>query len=272
MNNYQLKDNISSEIQKRLSILRLYLSRKTSELQKAPEGTLRIILNHKRPQYYYLRKHEHGNGQYISSKNRKLVLDLAQRDYNKTMLKALQKQIAFLEQTLARYQGLSLEKVDQNFSPSRKPLIISDFPKASEIAEKWRSVHYARFNDKTLFETERKEYVRSKSEQLIAQALNSHKIPYRYEYPVKILTKDTRKSFTVHPDFYCLNLRSGTEIIWEHFGLMDDPEYAQKAVQKINSYIQNGWLPGRNFIFTAETKENPLTARLINKIITEYLL
>ena len=38
----------------------------------------------------------------------------------------------------------------------------------------------------------------------------------------------------VYPDFTLLSRKTGKEIYWEHEGMMDDQEYARKAVQKID--------------------------------------
>ena len=40
----------------------------------------------------------------------------------------------------------------------------------------------------------------------------------------------------LHPDFYCLNLRTRQEFAWEHFGMMDDPDYASTTAEKLRLY------------------------------------
>ena len=77
----------------------------------------------------------------------------------------------------------------------------------------------------------RGERVRSKSEILIANSLNEMNIQYRYEYPIRI------SNTTFYPDFYILNLRRRKEYIWEHFGRMDDIEYARNAIRKIRYFV-----------------------------------
>ena len=71
----------------------------------------------------------------------------------------------------------------------------------------------------------------SKSEIILADLLNRNGIPYRYEYPVHL--KGWGK---VYPDFTLLDVRKRREIYWEHFGMMDDSEYAEKAIQ---NYLTN---------------------------------
>ena len=81
----------------------------------------------------------------------------------------------------------------------------------------------------------------------------------------------SRHSITVYPDFLCLNLRTRQEFIWEHFGLMDDPEYSEKFVQKIHTYGENGILPGKNLIFTTETEKEQLDTRNVEDLIKIFL-
>jgi hypothetical protein len=115
--------------------------------------------------------------------------------------------------------------------------------------------------------TDRGERVRSKSELIIANLLSKEGIPYKYECPLRL------KGFgTVHPDFTALRRKARKEIYWEHLGMMDDPEYAEKAVRKISAYGANGFFPGDRLILTAETKSTPLNVRLIRDLIACYCL
>ena len=74
--------------------------------------------------------------------------------------------------------------------------------------------------------------VRSKSEALIAFGLDMHKIPYRYECRLPI------KRPEIYPDFTILQPNTGNIIIWEHFGMMDHPDYVHKASAKMHTYMK----------------------------------
>lgn len=71
---------------------------------------------------------------------------------------------------------------------------------------------------------------------------------------------------------FCLNKRMRQEFFWEHLGMMDLPEYAADAVEKISIYGMHGIILGKNFIITAETSKKPLDERLVDKYIDEYLM
>ena len=101
---------------------------------------------------------------------------------------------------------------------------------------------------------------------IIADFLQREGIPYRYECPLNL------KGFgTIYPDFMVLNVRQQKEMYWEHFGMMDEPEYSEKAIQKIMTYEQHGYFQGENLILTYETKRNPLNQKILKMIVEHYL-
>ena len=71
----------------------------------------------------------------------------------------------------------------------------------------------------------------------------------------------------IYPDFTILNIQTGKITYWEHAGRMDDPKYANQFVYKVNSYMSNGIMPGRDLIFTYETMSNPLNMQNALKLI-----
>ena len=73
----------------------------------------------------------------------------------------------------------------------------------------------------------------------------------------------------VYSDFTCLRKCDRKEIIWEHFGMMTDPTYAKNAVRKIEMYEKNGYIPGKNIIYTFESAECPLNTLCTDKIVEE---
>ncbi len=160
----------------------------------------------------------------------------------------------------------------QSFHPLRQELIIPATLSDEQYAAAWLSQKYKGKSfaaDLPTLLTSKGERVRSKSEMLIADTLARMGVPYRYEYPITL--NDNGHTFTMHPDFLCLNLRTRQEFIWEHFGMMDDADYSSKTVKKLRTYAQNGIYSGHNLIATSETAELPLNTQLLEKTITEYL-
>lgn len=76
----------------------------------------------------------------------------------------------------------------------------------------------------------------------------------------------------IYPDFKVLNVRLRTEFYFEHMGMMDNPEYSEKAIEKINTYEKNGFWAGQNILYTFETKDHIPDANILNQMIITYLL
>ena len=79
--------------------------------------------------------------------------------------------------------------------------------------------------------------VRSKSEVIIADALTSHKIKYKYEE--KFVGDD---GFQKRPDFTFEDPVKG-KIIWEHLGMLSDPGYVKRWERKLGWYKKQGVVP-----------------------------
>lgn len=108
-------------------------------------------------------------------------------------------------------------------------LIVSD----EEYVRQWQAVKY---KGKTFREdaaqiiTEKGETVRSKSEKIIADKLFLLGIPYRYEYPLEM-----KGNIIVYPDFTILRMPERTEVYLEHLGKMDDRDYVDSVMFKLNT-------------------------------------
>ena len=90
----------------------------------------------------------------------------------------------------------------------------------------------------------------------------------------KELEKWSQSSFnqcTNYPDFTIRNPRTGKLLYWEHFGKIDDPDYAHKTSRKLNTYISNNIIPDIDLITTYETKDHPLSISTLEFIRTEFL-
>lgn len=106
---------------------------------------------------------------------------------------------------------------------------------------------------------------RSKSEVLIATKLEEKGVIFRYE---PLLTLGNH---TLSPDFCTLHPAHRRLIYCEHFGKMDDPDYASDAMRKLELYSEHGYCLGDNLIMTWESKAAPLQLQHINRCISLYL-
>lgn len=88
--------------------------------------------------------------------------------------------------------------------------------------------------------------LRSKSELIIANLLENHNIPYRYDAEVKLANKK------IYPDFIIKKPFTGEIILWEHFGALHQSDYEKKMTDKMNLYVKNGYIPFETIIYTFE--------------------
>ena len=242
------------------------------ELSKAPEGSLVTLKARGRyPQYYHYIEgdREKGrNGRYLTKKELKLVQRLAQKQYEVEVLECVKKRVSAISIFLKQYQENDTEAVFEKLSEERKNLIIPWFETEETYVNKWKEQMRGNSNEfpkEIEFYTEAGECVRSKSEKILADGFRRMGITYVYE-PELELTDGSR----IYPDFALLHKGKRRTIYFEHFGMMDYPEYTVKAIKKIRKYEENGYWFGDNFLCTFETSENPLDMRIVEKMLKHY--
>ena len=112
----------------------------------------------------------------------------------------------------------------------------------------------------------RGEFVRSKSEVIIADALLDNKINYICEKEL-VLNGGEIKS----PDFTIEDAESGSTYYWEHCGMMQDENYRRRWEAKKKLYEHNGIVEGRNLIVTYDKPDGSIDSQEIRRAIKKYL-
>ena len=199
---------------------------------------------------------------------------LAQRDFDRKLLKLFKEELAALKGAVNGYPKQDRATIYKELSDERKTLIDSKYVDDQTYIEQWLDRYNEQddtdsFKEKypieTPYYTDNGEHVRSKSEKIIADKLAKEGIPYVYE-PICELN---RKG--LYPDFALLNINNRETIYFEHFGMMDKPEYAASAIRKISKYRELGYDYGSNLLFTFETTSDGLSSKELNNIIHRYL-
>lgn len=278
MNTKLMKKEIEEEIRKVNALEREVekelgerLGKKTVEKDKLhPKGNLRCVTKGNSFQYYM-------DKQYLGKDHRKIIENLAYRDYYEDMLTAIQDKKKKLKelQKLMEYDYCRPESLYPELHPARKCLVKPIVLSREEYIKNWQDEPYehweitdADVNGHIL--TEKGERVRSKSEKIIADTLKRLNIPYKYEYPLRL--KDGNRIVTKRPDFVVLDRNTLEEKIIEHLGMMGEESYYRNNMGKISVYEKNGYLIGRNLIILHETSERPLNISVMEAYIKEYLL
>ncbi len=219
-------------------------------------------------EYYYKRDLpiSKGNVTYIKKKDISQAKGIAQSIYEREMFELLKDELECLRKMIERFEvwQKEYEEEESRYHSLITPLTLSN----AEYAKKWESKQYkpspVPFNSGQGFKTDKGDIVRSKSELIIANTLYARHIPYRYEDKLTLGGKYYR------PDFKVLNVRTREEIIWEHFGMLDNINYVSNNLDRLDDYIQNGYSVGKKLIISHESEKHPLSMVEINNLINDF--
>lgn len=262
---------LCKDAQRRLVEITSIVNIKEKAIEKAPEGKIHIIKTRTKMQYYLRSDSRDIGGKYISRKKEKLIQKLIQKSYDEKILSLLKKEIKTLESFLKQYKNID-QQIKDVYSTKENEIKINIIPidcSDEDYANMWQNIPFVSNPyppTGSEYKTNRKEIVRSKSELNIANALNKHGIPYKYECQFKL-----KDGSVVYPDFTLLDLKNRREIYWEHRGMMDDREYVKKSVKKIKDYNKSGVIAGNNLIITEEMYNSMLGTDEIDNIIEKLL-
>lgn len=209
------------------------------------------------------------NTSYIKKDNRKLAERMALKGLYEQELLDEKQELKALENYLAKRSKFERSEKYLNRSEAIYELL------KSRLEAKWPPEVQAWVDDITPCVDNHPEnkthrcknglMVSSKSEQLIANSMLDKNVPFKYEEPIR-LEGQLRK-----PDFTILNVRTGQEFLWEHFGMMGDPGYLKDNTYKMGQYLRSGYLPFVNFITTFETGNSGVDSMWVEMIIETYL-
>ena len=250
--NYELLSSRRKTLEKEVVRLK-------AELKKYPKGYINLCKDKGKYRMYYMLEDDKGyvKRNYLPLKEIELAKKLARKKYLQRMLADKENELECTKKYLGmRHSGRHKELLEQD-SPYRY-LIIED---------SWEGQEYdksTKHPEQLIVKAPKGEFVRSKSEALIANALFDEGIEYRYECAKEI------GGIKYYPDFTVKV--PGTKItkIWEHFGKIDDPVYFSKMMRKISAYIKAGYVPGVNIIFTFESSVKPLTIDVVKSVIQHH--
>lgn len=237
------------------------------QINMLPPGELQVFRNGKYIKWYVC----YGkNRVYLPKKEWEHATQLAKKKHLQTQLINAEKEKRAIEYYLRHHDKDALQKeLEFLNSDLYKNLLPSTYlPKSKEL-EAWMNAPYDRnmsYPDHLIHDTFAGHKVRSKSEAIISTFLTKNLIPYRYECCLQL------RDIYVYPDFTIRHPETGKTFYWEHFGLVDNPDYLNKFIEKIKLYISCGILPGNQLIITTETREQPLSQELVEKLIKQYFL
>ena len=243
------------------------LKQARKEMELLPHGSLRCTSSNGSVQYFV-------DGKYMSKKNLEIVRGIAQREYYEQVIPEMEQKLKKLYDLERIYRDGKVERRFEDYCTARKKLVMPIIDSMEMRIQRFMDEEYepGRFDEenKTEFITNSGERVRSKSELIIADELYRYQVPYRYEKPLKLC--NWGQSVVCRPDFTIMNGRNGKIYIYEHLGMMDDPQYVVRNMDKLDLYEKNGYLIGKNLILTHETSDSPLKIAIVDSYIEQFFL
>jgi hypothetical protein len=248
-------------------------------LQALPDGSL-YCNKKKASSYYYHCVYAEGkrNQTYIGSatgEQAQLISDLKRKRFLLGCKKVLGGNVVALRACLLKYKEFDPSEISsrlaatyeniKDMATNQQDLQVTKDQQALD----WQHAPYPRaemYEENLKHEAIGGLWVRSKSEALIAFALDLAHVPFHYEETLEIEGKK------IAPDFTILNPVTGERVYWEHFGMMDDSAYATESFRKLIIYGRNGIIPGKNLIYTIETNAEPLSILVIQRMIRQFFL
>lgn len=242
---WELKEEAKRILQEMNTLVRKYAS--------FPNEKLICAKNRKYFKYY---KSDGRVRTYISNEQMDFARILAAKEHYerlKTKYNHILKMIAYYERHIEQDQAA----IDALFAPNSgyKPLL-EEFSNSIDFSN-WVTEPYATnpaYPEGKKFRTQTGIYVRSKSEKMIADTLSAYQIPYRYEAALHL-------DYNIYPDFTIRHPETGEIYYYEHFGMVDNPDYRERMLDKLDMYMRHGIY---ELLYTIETKDRPLTVEQID--------
>lgn len=257
---YQKLLKRKKEIESELIVLK-------KELESLPPGELHLRRNGNYIKWF---NHYDGRIEYIPKTKRLFAEQLAVRKYKTMLMKELQIEKQAIDayvKCMGRNPLRAVNLLKDN--TGIKPLLDKYFNMYHYDIEAWLQEPYEKnmtHPEHLIHKTAAGFKVRSKSETLIVSKLYLNHIPFRYECALHL------GESVVYPDFTILHPTTKKIYYYEHFGMMDNSEYAHAAYRKLELYLEHGIVPSINLLTTFETKTHPLDYDVIDKLISDYFL
>jgi len=208
--------------------------------------------------YYHVL--EDGRRVYLSRSRQTTIAYLAQKEYARKALYLVTIELKQLNDVLLYCDTPKLEDAWQDFLPEKMRFVDPPVPSDEVFRQKWLSQEYERkspIENDHRFPTEKGDMVCSKTEAQQADYMFYHGYDYLYEKRLSLI--DGGRLTWRYPDFTILDPVTREEVVFEHFGMVDDEGYQHSMFDKIRLYEENGYVIGQNFLFTFETAEHPFT-------------
>lgn len=251
--------------------------------QNCPKGSLQMFYDHGRPQFMQVAKIHGKRARRGINRNKDLLRGLARKEFLRASLEQLEQNNLHLSRTLDETEDYDVEHILQ-LMRHRFPGLPEEYFLDSEAIEvnspytqsllqrldahrEWAAMPYEKSTyrpEGLRIRTSQGLRVRSKSEAMIAEKYYDYGIPFRFEQVLHI------GSSILIPDF-TFEAADGSEIYWEHAGMLDHPQYSFRHHLKMMQYESAGIYPWQNLIVSYDTGNN-INMQIIDDMIRDLLI
>ncbi len=185
-------------------------------------------------------------------RDKKTITILSTKYYYERLLPLAIKRKEIIEKLLNFEKEEPLGKVFNNLPDSIKEFVQPFEISVKKIISDFESIDYQPLETRSgnyMVKTEEGIMVRSKAEMIINDTLMKCQIPHKYEMPINV------GSTVLRPDFIVLNRKTGKQYVWEHFGMMDNPVYVERFLEKLKLYEDAGYYLYNGLIATFSEKK-----------------
>ena len=250
-----IKQQINSEL-KRIDMLIRFTERRLSKISFKPKGTLVCLHPTEKTIMYYENVVDRGKSTRtrIGGPEEKAVQEQKRLRFYNERLKRLQADRKILASAASKLKDYSAEAIHNSLPDAYKCLPDDCFVDDERTAlKKWVRDTYRRntyeLPDNPNIACDGTE-TRSKGETIIYDDLYYSGLEFMYDS----YQKWRGKSGTVHgisPDFL-FKCKDGTLLAWEHLGLLGNGQYSDNTLEKLNKYLDCGFIAGENLFITSD--------------------
>lgn len=228
--------------------------------------------------YYY--KYRKGTKKkiYLGNKDNQEVQAIKVVHFLKKSIAALESNISVIDNALNHYVDLPhlkdgetipklYRKEDEFVKREIDPRVTKWLSEKTAFKKKFLKNHPDKYADSLKYERHDGERMRSKSEISIGDVLEYNRLPYIYELPHYCNGVWIKSDFTILSP-----LDYKTEIIIEHIGRIDLPEYREQFALKLKTYMEAGWKPNVNLFFTFDNLDGTFSQIPLQTIIDSFIM
>lgn len=237
--------------------------------EKVENTNLRLDVFKKSNNYYFYESKRDGSRKYLSVNEKDRIKNYCQNEYLRKLRRIALVRKPNIDRFINKLDENEYIKVYEKLHPAKKTFVDPLIVGYETIVEEWSNKDYITKgigNEDHFVETDKGVRYRSKSERAMASKFTSMGLKFRYEARLSIGDK------VFYPDFTFICPNTYEEIYWEHFGMMDDSNYARNATMKIREYEKNGIYLGERLIVTFEDSKNDLDLAWVHDIINRILI